>query len=171
LKRYVSILTLALVAGAISPFPALAGATASQRPFASAPAGWSMREGTSGLQYFLPPGATGNDVYEAIFPTRPLNGTLEDTASALWHAAIGGEKLVDSKGTRVSVSDGAPTYEVLVATIDSQNQGVYRVFIVKQYGKDVAAGELRFNDVDRIKAIGKPAVASLLRMSAPSPLP
>jgi hypothetical protein len=58
-----------------------------------------------------------------------------------------------------------PAYEVLVATIDAQNQGVYRVFSAKQYGRNVAAGELRFNDVDCIKDIGKPAIASLLDLT------
>jgi hypothetical protein len=162
-KRNVSILTLALIGGAISAFPALAN---SQRPSASAPPGWSEREGNSGSQYFLPPGASDMSVYEAIFPTQHLNGTLEQTASEIWRAVIGREHLVDSKAKPVRGADGSPAYEVLVATVDAQNQGVYRIFVVKQYGQNVAAGELRFNDVDSIKTIGKPAIASLLNMSA-----
>lgn len=165
MNRNVSILTLALIAGAISAFPQSAGAD-SQRPAADAPPGWTVRDGRGGSQYYLPPGATSMDVYEAIFPTQKLDGTLEQTAGALWHSVIGNERLVDSKTKRISVSDGAPAYEVLVATVDGENQGIYRVFVFKQYGESVAAGELRFNDVDRIKAIGKPAVASLENMSA-----
>lgn len=162
-KRNVSILTLALIAGGISAFPALAG---SSRPSAVAPPGWSAREGDSGSQYFLPPGATDMNVYEAVFPTQLMNGTLENTASAIWHTVVGTEHIVDAKGKSLRGSDGAPAYEVLVATLDAQNSGVYRVFIVKQYGRNVAAGELRFNDVDRIQSIGKPAINSLLGMSA-----
>lgn len=165
MNRNVSILTLALIAGGMSAFPQLAGAD-SQRPSANTPPGWTARDGRGGSEYFLPPGATTMDVYEAIFPTQKLDGTLEATAGTLWHSAIGGERLVDSKAKRISVGDGAPAYEVLVATVDGQNQGVYRVFVFKQYGGSVAVGELRFNDVDRIKAIGKPAVASLENMSA-----
>ena len=163
IKRNVSILTLAVIAGAVSTFPALAN---SQRPSASAPPGWSEREGNSGSQYFLPPGASDMSVYEAIFPTQQLSGTLEQTASAIWHVVIGRERLVDFKGKQIHGNDGAPAYEVLVATIDAQNQGVYRVFITKQYGQSVAAGELRFNDLDRIKDIGKTAISSLLDMNA-----
>ena len=164
-KRNVSVLTLAVIAGAISAFPSLAGA-ASSRPSADTPAGWSPREGPAGLEFFVPPGAANMDVYEAIFPTQSMNGTLEQTASTIWHAIVGNEHVVDAKTKRVRVMDGAPTYEVIVASLDAQNRGIYRVFIVKQYGENVAAGELRFNDVDRIKAIGKPAVVSLENMSA-----
>jgi hypothetical protein len=132
----------------------------------NAPPGWTARDGRGGSQYFLPPGATTMDVYETVFPTQILNGSLEATAGSLWHSVIGTEHLVDSKAKRISVSDGAPAYQVLVATVNGKNQGVYRVFIFKQYGESVAAGELRFNDVDRIKAIGQPALVSLENMSA-----
>jgi len=164
-KRNVHIVALAVIAGTISAFPSLAGA-ASPRPIADTPAGWSSREGPGGLEFFVPPGAANMDVYEAIFPTQSMNGTLEQTASTIWHAIVGDEHVVDAKTKRVRVTDGAPAYEVIVATLDAQNRGVYRVFIVKQYGENVAAGELRFNDVDRIQAIGKPAVVSLENMSA-----
>lgn len=164
-KRNVSILTLALGAGVISAFPLLASAS-SHNPTAAAPPGWTQHIGkSSGSEYFLPPGATNMNVYEAVFPTQTLSGTLEDTANAIWRAVVGSERVVDTKGKRITVSDGAPAYEVLVASIDSQNKGVYRVFVVKQYGEHVAAGELRFDDVDRIEAIGKPAFASLENMS------
>ncbi|HET9095917.1 MAG TPA: hypothetical protein VFN37_04605 [Candidatus Baltobacteraceae bacterium] len=165
MNRNVSFLTVALIAGVISAFPQWARAD-SQRPSAQVPPGWTAREGRGGSQYYVPPGATGMDVYEAIFPTQKLNGTLEQTSGALWHTVIGGERLVDSKTRRITATDGAPAYEVLVATVDRQNQGVYRIFVFKQYGQSVAVGELRFNDVDRIKMIGKPAVASLENMSA-----
>ncbi len=164
-KHNVSMLTLALIAGVASAFPSVAGAV-SQRPAADVPSGWTQREGPDGLEVFLPPGATNMDVYEAIFPTQTLNGTLEETASAIWHAMVRGERIVDAKSKSIRVSDGAPAYETIVATIDSKNQGIYRVFVIKQYGRNVAAGELRFNDVDRIEAIGKSAVASLENMSA-----
>lgn len=165
MKRNVSMLTLALIAGAISAFPQFAGAD-TQRPNADAPPGWTARDGHGGSEYFFPPGAASMDVYEAIFPTQKLSGSLEDTAGTLWHSVIGSEHLVDSKAKRISVSDGAPAYQVLVATVNANNQGVYRVFIFKQYGENVAVGELRFDDVDRIKAIGQPAIASLEHMSA-----
>lgn len=105
------------------------------------------------------------DIFEAIFPTQSLDGTLEQTASEIWHAAIGNERVVDSKLTRIRVSDGVPACEIVVATLDAQNQGVYRVFVVKQYGENVASGEVRFNDIDRFQAIGQPAVASLENMT------
>jgi hypothetical protein len=114
----------------------------------------------------MPPGADTMSVYETIFPTQTVNGTLEKTASAIWHRAIGLERLVDSKAKRIAVSDGTAACEVLVATLDAQNRGVYRIFIFKQYGQIVVAGELRFDDIDRFKAIGEPAVASLENMSA-----
>lgn len=106
------------------------------------------------------------DVYEAIFPAQKLTGSFEDSAGALWRSTIAGERLVDSKTKRITVSDGVPAYEVLVATVNAQNQGVYRVFVFKQYAQTLAAGELRFDDVDRIKSIGRPAVSSLENMSA-----
>lgn len=106
------------------------------------------------------------NVYEAIFPTQKLEGTLEQTAGALWRRLIGTERLVDSKTRRISAPGGAPAYEVLVATVDAQNRGIYRVFVFKQYERSVAVGELRFDDLDRMKAIGEPAVASLENMSA-----
>jgi hypothetical protein len=166
MARIVGIATLALTAGAACIFSALASAATPQRPTAVAPPGWSSRASeTGGTLYFVPPGAANMDVYEAIFPTQLLNGSLEETATGIWRTAIGAERVVDSQGKRIRVSDGAPAYEVLVATLNTRNEGVYRVFVVKQFGQNVAAGELRFNDVDRIKAIGKPAVASLENMS------
>lgn len=169
MNRTLLIFTLALVTGAVSAFPQFANA-ALQRPSADAPPGWTTRDGGAGSEFFLPPGATTLDVYEAIFPGRKLNGSLEDMAAAFWRRTIAGERLVDSKSKRITVSDGVPAYEVLVATVNAQNQGVYRVFVFKQYGRTLAAGELRFNSVDVIKAIGQPAVASLENMSAGSTL-
>lgn len=165
MNRNVSMLTLALIAGAVSAFPHRAAADET-RPSVNAPPGWTARDGRGGSEYFLPPGATTMDVYEAIFPTQDLSGTLQDTASSLWHSVIANEKFVDAKSKAIQVDDGAPAFEVLVATVNAQNQGVYRVFVFKQYGQKVAVGELRFNDVDRIKSIGKAAVASLENMSA-----
>jgi hypothetical protein len=162
-KRNVSILALALIAGASSAFPLFAAA-APAAPSAQPPPGWTAHE-RDGLQYFLPPGATNLDVYEAVFPAQPLSGTFEQTASAIWHAIVGSEHVVDSKTKPVRVTDGAPAYEILVASIDAHNNGVYRIFVVKQYGQNVAAGELRFNDVDRIRSIGRPAVVSLENMT------
>jgi hypothetical protein len=159
-------LTLAFMAGAISILPSIAGATGAQPPSADAPPGWSSHEAPGGLHYFMPPGATNMDVYEAIFPAQSLNGTLEQTAAGIWHAIVGEERVVDSKAKRIRVSDGAPTDEVIVASVDARNEGVYRVFVVKQYGQSVAAGELRFDSVDRIKSIGKPAFDSLENMTA-----
>lgn len=164
-KRPVIMLALALGAGVVATFPLLAGAS-SQNPAAAVPPGWTQQTGkSSGSEYFLPPGATNMSIYEAIFPTQVLDGTLEDTAKVIWRAVVGSERVVDTKGNRITVSDGAPAYEVLVASIDAQNRGVYRIFVVKQYGQHIAAGELRFDDVDRIQAIGKPAIASLENMS------
>lgn len=148
-------------------FPAFTRAAQPHRPSAVTPPGWTARDGDAGLRYFLPPGATNADVYEAVFPTQSFSGTLEETASAIWHAVVGRERVVDARGKRIAVNDGVPAYEVVVASIDGQSRGVYRVFVFKQYGAEVAAGELRFNDVDRIKAIGKPAVASLENMAEP----
>jgi hypothetical protein len=154
------------MAGAVSIVPSLANAADAQRPSVDAPSGWSTHNGPDGLQYFVPPGATNMDVYEAVFPTQPVNGTLEESAGAIWHAIVGDERVVDSKAQRIRVRDGAPTYEVLVATVDSQNHGVYRVFIVKQYGENVAAGELRFTDPEKFAKIGGSAFASLEGMTA-----
>lgn len=165
MNRNVSMLTLALIAGGISAFPQFAGAD-TQRPSADAPPGWTARNGRGGSEYFLPPGATTMDVYEAIFPTQTLDGTLEKTAGTLWHSMIGNERFVDSKTTRVRADDGAPAYQVVVATVDGQNRGIYRVFVFKQYGSSIAAGELHFNDVDTIKAIGRPALNSLYAMTS-----
>src|SRR6185437_1613070 len=115
---------------------------------------------------FLPPGATSTDVCETIFPTQRLSGSFEDTAASIWRKAIGGERLVDVKSKYIVVSDGAPAYRVLVATLSAQNQAIYHVFVFKQYGKDVAAGELRFSHIEQIEAIGEPAITSLENMSA-----
>lgn len=161
-KRNATILTLAVIAGAVSAFPAFAN---SQRPSATPPRGWSERVGTSGSQYFLPPGASDMSVYEAIFPMQPLSGTLVQTAGTIWHAIVGSERIVDSKASLIRSKDGAPACEVLVAIVDAHNQGVYRIFVAKQYGQNVAAGELRFDNVERIREIGEPAVASLLEMA------
>lgn len=155
------------MAGAVSIFPSIACATDVQRPNAAAPSGWSAHDGPGGLQYFIPPGATNMDAYEAVFPTQRMNGSIEDTASGIWHAIVGDERVVDSKAKAIRVADGAPAYEVLVATVDRRNQAIYRVFIVKQFGQRVAAGELRFTDVDGFKNIGGSAFASLENMSVP----
>lgn len=162
--RSVSILTLALIAGAVFASPARASQAGAQ-PYVAAPPGWTQQRSAQ-TQYFLPPGASNGSVYEAVFPMLTLDGSLEQTASEIWHKMIGGEQLVDSKSKTLTADDGSRAYETLVATLDQAHHGVYRVFVVKQYGDAVAAGELRFDDVDRIKAIGKPALDSLLAMSA-----
>lgn len=163
-KHILAMTALALTAGAISAFSSSAGA-APERPTASVPSGWTTRDGPGGLEVFLPPGASSMETYEAIFPTQSMSGTLKDTATRISRAIVGDEHLVDAKGRFIRVNDGAPAYELLVASVDAHNRGVYRIFVVKQYGRSVAAGELRFDDVDSIKAIGKPAVASLENMS------
>ncbi|HLI95481.1 MAG TPA: hypothetical protein VKT72_05250 [Candidatus Baltobacteraceae bacterium] len=157
------------MAGAVSIFPCATRAADAQQPTADTPPGWSAHDGPEGLRYFVPPGATNMDVYEAVFPRQQLSGTLEETTSGIWHGIVGSERIVDSKTTRINVNDGAPAYEVAVASVDSQNRAVYRVFIVKLYGRTVAAGELRFNDVDHMKSIGEPAYASLENMVLQAP--
>lgn len=159
----VRILTLALIAGLAVSSPAHASQNA-REPHAPTPAGWTERS-TAQTQYYVPNGdATAGDTYEAVFPVLGLDGSLQQTADEIWHEMIGRERLVDSKSTAITAQDGAPAYEILVATLDAKNRGVYRVFVVKQYGNAVAAGELRFTDIDRMKAIGKPALDSLLEM-------
>lgn len=164
MNRTVSMLTLAVIGSAVAAFPYPAAAD-SQRPNALVPPGWSARDGRGGFEYFLPPGATTADVCETIFPTQKLDRSLEDTAAAVWRPAIAGERLVDAKSQRITVTDGAPAYRVVIATVNSQNQGVYRVFVFKQYGQTVAAGEFRFSDIAQIEAIGAPAISSLESMS------
>jgi hypothetical protein len=165
-SRKVTLLTLALLAGAVSIVPSIAVAADTQRPSADTPSGWSAHAGPGGLQYFVPPGATNMDTYEAVFPTQSLTGTLQQTAAAISGAIVGDERVIDTKAKEIRVGDGAPTCEVIVASVDAKNQGIYRVFVVKQYGANVAAGELRFTDVDRIKSIGEGAFASLENMTA-----
>ena len=128
-------------------------------PVVTAPPGWTA-EPASAVQVFVPPQGTGQ-TYEAVLPPQPLSGSLEHTASVIWRGIVGDERVVDSKGEYIRAADGAPTYEVLVATIDASNRGLYRIFIVKQYGAQVAAGELRSDDVARVQAVGEAALASL----------
>ncbi len=160
-------LTPALLCAALLLLGSTAVAADPQRPIADAPAGWSAHDGAGGLHYFTPPGGSDSDVYEAVFPTQKMNGTLEQTAAGIWRAIVGNERIVDTKSKAISVRDGAPAYEVIVASLDARNLSVYRVFIVKQYGRSVAAGELRFTDVQRIADIGEAAFASLEGMSVP----
>lgn len=162
MKRIAILLTLSFIACCAVSAPVRAAA---QLPLAAPPAGWSAHR-SGGLQYFLPPGDSSSDVYEAIFPTQSIHGSLQQTAGEIWQAIVGPERIVDTKTTEIRVSDGVPACEVLVASIDARNQSVYRVFVVKQYGDRVAAGELHFGSVERIKAIGQPALASLENMSA-----
>lgn len=164
--RYISMLALAMMAGAVVASAQFATAAGSQRPNVDTPAGWSAHDGNGGSEYFSPPGENATALRETIFPTQRLSGSLEETAEPLWRDAIANERVVDVKFSRITVTDGVPAYRVIVATVNAQNQGVYRVFVFKQYGQNVAAGELRFSDIGKIQAIGKPALDSLENMSA-----
>jgi hypothetical protein len=133
-------------------------------PVVTAPPGWTAQRASAAVQVFIPPKGTGAQTYEAILPPQPLRGSLEQTATVIWHALVGNERIVDAKGEYIRVPDGAAAYEVLVATIDASNKGIYRIFIVKQFGSQVAAGELYSDSVARVQAVGEPALASLEAM-------
>jgi hypothetical protein len=133
-------------------------------PVVTAPPGWTAGQAPAAIRVFLPPDTARAQTYEAVLPPQPLSGSLEQTASVIWHALVGNERIVDAKGQYIRVPDGATAYEVLVATIDANDKGIYRIFILKQYGDRVAAGELRSDDVERVKAVGKAALASLEAM-------
>ena len=126
--------------------------------------GWIQLDDGANTRFFFPR-IEDSATFVAIFPTQTLDGTLEHTLSASWHRAIGNEHLVDAQEKSVPGTDGAPALIEIVATMDANNRGVYRVFVVKQYGERVVSGELRSNDPEKMKSVGDEALRILESMS------
>jgi hypothetical protein len=126
--------------------------------------GWTQLDDGANTRFFFPR-IDDSATFVAIFPTQSLDGTLAQTLSASWHRAIGRERLVDAQQKSVPVSDGAPALLEIVATVDANNRGIYRVFVVKQYGERVVSGELRSNDPQKMKSVGDDALRILESMS------
>lgn len=128
-----------------------------------APSGWTQLQSDSDTRFFFPR-AGDRSTFVAIFPTQDIDGTLERTLSATWHKAIGNERVVDAQEKSAVTSDGAPALMEIVATVDAANTGIYRVFIVKQYGTRVASGELRSDDPAKMQNVGDEALRMLENM-------
>jgi hypothetical protein len=131
---------------------------------AQAPSGWASLQDDRNDRFFFPQGAD-HSTFVAIFPSRPLDRTLEQTLSNVWHATIGTERLVDAQQKRTLSPDGAPALLELVATVDGANRGIYRVFMVKQYGPRIVSGEFRSDDPDKMKDVGDAAMRMLQGMT------
>lgn len=122
--------------------------------------GWTQIDDGRDTRFFFPR-IEDSTTFVAVFPEQNLDGTLERTLSASWHRAVGNERIVDAQQKTVPTSDGAPALIEVVATLDQNNSGIYRVFVVKQYGNHVVSGELRSNDPAKMKSIGDDALRML----------
>jgi hypothetical protein len=153
LAALVSALTLAVVSPVMLPVTQT-----------HSPSGWSTLQSDGNTRFFFP---DGNDrsTFVAIFPTQENHDTLAHALSALWHKTIGNEQLVDAEQKQIVSADGAPALLEIVATIDAANRAVYRVFVVKQYGSEIASGEFRSDDPQKMKVSGDEALEMLQSMS------
>jgi hypothetical protein len=109
---------------------------------AHSPSGWTALRDDANTQFFFP-----------------------HTLAALWHKTIGNEHLVDAEQKQLVTADGAPALLEIVASVDEANRAIYRVFVVKQYGSEIASGEFRSNDPEKMKALGDAALTMLETMS------
>lgn len=129
------------------------------------PAGWSTLQDDRNDRFFFP--HTGDrSTFVAFFPAQPIEGTLQQSLSSLWHTAIGSERIVDAQQRQSASPDGAPELLEIVATVDAEGQGVYRVFIIKQYGTRIVSGEFRSDDPAKMNTVGDAALRMLQGMTA-----
>jgi hypothetical protein len=131
---------------------------------AHSPSGWTALRDDANTQFFFPH-VNDSSTFVAIFPTVQSTGTLPHTLAALWHKTIGNEHLVDAEQKQLVTADGAPALLEIVASVDEANRAIYRVFVVKQYGSEIASGEFRSNDPEKMKALGDAALTMLETMS------
>lgn len=153
LAALVSALTLAVVS------PVMLPATQTHSP-----SGWATLQSDGNTQFFFPD-QNDRSTFVAIFPTQENRDTLAHALSTLWHKTIGNEQLVDAEQKPISTADGAPALLEVVATIDSANRAIYRVFVVKQFGSEIASGEFRSDDPQKMKVSGDEALQMLQSMS------
>jgi hypothetical protein len=151
LAALVSIFTLALV----SPLPTTQ---------AHSPDGWTALQSDGNTQFFFPHDSD-RSTFVAIFPTQESHDTLPHALSALWHKTIGKERVVDAEQKHIASADGAPALLEIVATVDAANNPIYRVFVVKQYGSQIASGEFRSDDPEKMQNVGDAALQMLQGMS------
>ncbi len=147
----VSVLTLGLV----SPLPMTQ---------AQSPSGWTALQDDANTQFFFPR-QNDSSTFVAIFPTEQSRDTLAHALSSLWHRTIGKERLVDAEQRDIVSADGAPALLEIVATVDAANRAIYRIFVVKQYGSEIASGEFRSDDPAKMKNVGDAALQMLQTMS------
>lgn len=145
----------ALALGLLSPEPAAQ---------AQAPSGWASLQDDRNDRFFFPRSGD-HSTFVALFPSQPLEGTLAQTLSKVWRATIGAEHVVDAQQQQTIAPDGAPALLELIATVDGTNRGIYRVFVVKQYGGRIVSGEFRSDDPDKMKDSGDEALRMLQGMT------
>jgi hypothetical protein len=129
-----------------------------------APSGWTTLQDGANTQFFFPR-QDDRSTFVAIFPQQKMSGTLQRTLTTLWHRTIGAERVVDAEEKSIPSADGAPALLEIIATVDGANRGVYRIFMVKQYGDRIVSGEFRSDDPDKMKGIGDAALQMLRTMS------
>lgn len=129
-----------------------------------APTGWSTLKDGANTQFFFPH-QNDRTTFVAIFPAQALDGTLEHALANVWHKTVGAERVVDAEQKHIVSADGAPALLEIVATVDGANRGIYRIFVVKQYGERIVSGEFRSDDPDKMKTVGDAALQMLQNMS------